>query len=74
MAKGIPNKNYTGEFKQCVIETMHTERLSCRKAARQFGIGSHSQVSHWERIYVEEGPEGLYIERRGHGSNGRILK
>ena len=59
MPKGIPNQKYTGEFKQHVVETM------------QFGIGNHSRVSHWERTYLEEGPEGLYIERRGRGSKGR---
>jgi len=25
-------------------------------------------IQRWERIYLEEGPEGLYIERRGRGS------
>jgi transposase len=71
MPKGIPNQKYTGEFKQNVVETMHREKLSCRETAQQFGIGSHSHISHWERIYLEEGPEGLYIERRGRGSKGR---
>ena len=71
MAKGIPNQKYTGEFKQHVVETMHKAKLSYREAAQQFGIGSHSHVSHWERIYLEEGPEGLYIERRGRGNKGR---
>ena len=71
MPKGIPNNNYPGEIKQHVVETMRREGLSCREAAQQFGIGNHSQVSHWERIYLEEGPEGLYIERRGRGSKGR---
>ena len=66
-----PNKKYTGEFKQHVVETMHREKLSCRETAQQFGIGCHKHVSHWERIYLEEGPEGLYIERRGCGSKGR---
>ena len=28
----------------------------------------------WERIYLEEGPEGLYIERRGRKSTGRPKK
>ena len=71
MPKGIPNQKYTGEFKQHVVETMHREGLSCNEAAQQFGIGNHSCVSHWERIYLEEGPEGLYIERRGRASKGR---
>ena len=28
MPKGIPNKRYTGEFKQMVVETMMREKLS----------------------------------------------
>ena len=68
MPKGIPNKRYTGEFKQKVIETMHEEQLSFRETARQFEIKDHTRVLLWERIYLEEGPEGLYIERRGRKS------
>lgn len=71
MPKGIPNQKYTGEFKQHVVETMHREKLSCNEAAKQIGIGNQSRVSLWERTYLEEGPEGLYIERRGRGSKGR---
>ncbi len=68
MPKGIPNKRYTGEFKQKVVETMQRERLSYKEAAQQFEIPSHDRVAQWERIYLEEGPEGLYIERRGRAS------
>ena len=71
MPKGIPNKRYTSEFKQMVVETMIREKLSYSEAARQFNISSHHRVSSWERIYLIEGPEGLYIERRGRGSKGR---
>ena len=31
-------------------------------------------VSKLERIYLEEGPEGLAVERRGRGSTGRPKK
>ena len=68
MPKGVPNKRYTGEFKQKVVETMRKEKLSYDEAARQFGVLGHSLVAKWERIYLEEGPEGLYIERRGRAS------
>ena len=70
MPKGIPNKRYTGEFKQEVVETMMREKLSYREAARQFGVSYDTVVAKWERIYLEEGPEGLYIERRGRSSKG----
>ena len=74
MPKGIPNKRYTGEFKQEVVETMQREKLSYREAAREYQIANDKSVAAWERIYLEEGPEGLYIERRGRGSKGRPPK
>ena len=74
MPKGIPNKRYTGEFKQKVVETMQQEKLSYREAGRQFEITDHNRVRLWERIYLEEGPEGLYIERRGRSSKGQPRK
>ena len=74
MPKGIPNKRYTVEFKQEVVETMIREKLSYREAARQYGVSYDTVVAKWERIYLEEGPEGLYIERRGRGSKGRPPK
>ena len=74
MPKGKANKRYTGEFKQQVVETMMQEKLSYKEAARQFEIGDDKRVAAWERIYLEEGPEGLYIERRGRSSKGRLPK
>ena len=74
MPKGKPNKKYTGEFKQMVVETMRKEGMSYCEAARQFEINDHKRVASWERIYLEEGPEGLYIERRGRKSTGRPKK
>ena len=71
MPKGIPNKRYTGEFKQMVVETMMRDKLSYRETAQQFEIPDHHSVAKWERIYLMEGSEGLYIERRGRGSRGR---
>ena len=74
MAKSGTNKKYTGEFKQMVVETMRKELLSYQETARRFEVRSDTQVKNWERIYLEEGPEGLYIERRGRKSTGRLKK
>ena len=71
MPKGVPNKRYTGEFKQLVVETMMRDKLSYREAARQFEVPDHKDVAKWERYYLTDGPEGLYIERRGRSSKGR---
>ena len=73
MPKGVPNKRYTPEFKQQVIETMLKENLSYRETERQFGV-VRSRITAWERIYLTEGPEGFAIERRGRGSKGRPPK
>ena len=74
MPKGRVNKKYSGEFKQMVVETMQKEGLSYREAARRFEVSEHDRIISWERIYLEEGPEGLYIERRGRKSTGRPPK
>lgn len=68
MSKGKSNKKYTPEFKKLVVETIHNENLSYREAARRFDISSTSVIRNWERIYLEEGPEGLEEERRGRAS------
>ena len=73
MPKGVPNKRYTPEFKQQVVETMLKENLSYSETERQFGV-VRSRITAWERIYLTEGPEGFTIERRGRGSKGRPPK
>ena len=73
MPKGVPNKRYTPEFKKQVVETMMAEKLSYSETERRFGV-VRSRITAWERIYLEEGPEGFAIERRGRGSKGRPPK
>ncbi|HBL83974.1 MAG: hypothetical protein A2Y17_00085 [Clostridiales bacterium GWF2_38_85] len=65
MPKGKPNKKYTGEFKQKVVETIQANKLSYSEATRIYDIRDIGIIHRWERIYLEEGPEGLYVERRG---------
>ena len=57
-----------------VVETIEKENLSIRAAMQEFGINDHKMIERWERIYLEEGPEGLAIERRGRGSKDRLPK
>lgn len=57
-----------------VVETMKKEHLSIYAAMQEFGINDHKFIERWERIYLEEGPEGLAIERRGRSSKGRPPK
>jgi transposase len=71
MPKG---KSFSGKFKQKVIEDIRTNHLSYGEAMKKYGIGGKMSIQKWERIYLEEGPEGLCIERRGSGSPGRPPK
>ena len=64
MPKGVPNKRYTPEFKKHVVETMIQEGLSYRETERRFEL-PRRRAAAWERIYLEEGPEGFLVERRG---------
>ena len=57
-----------------VVETMKKEHLSIYTAMQEFGINDHKIIERWERIYLEEGPEGFAVERRGRSSKGRPPK
>lgn len=55
----------SGDFKKTVVEDLRENRLSYREAAKKYAIPSHERIRQWERVYLEEGPEGLYVDRRG---------
>ena len=61
--------SYSGEFKENVIEYMHTNHLSSFETAIHFNLANDTVVSKWERIYYEEGPQALYEEHRGRKKN-----
>ena len=61
--------SYDGNYKQNVVEYMHKNHLSATETATYFNLGNPDVVLRWERIYYEEGPQGLYIERRGRSRN-----
>ena len=71
MPKGIA---YLGKFKQTVIEDIRKNHLSYAEAMRKYSIGGKMTIQKWERIYLEQGPQGLSVERRGHASTGRPPK
>ena len=71
MPRGI---SYSGKFKQTVIEDIRKNHLSYREAMRKYGVSGKMSIQRWERIYLEEGPQGLSVERRGRGSTGRPPK
>ena len=69
---GRENRRYSTEFKMCVIMDMREHRLSYKETVRKYWEGSKGkeanyvkQIQLWERIFLEEGAEGLMKERRG---------
>ena len=65
-------KRYSSEFKLCVIMDMREHRLGYKETVRKYWDISKGQednykniVKRWERIFLEEGAEGLMKERRG---------
>ena len=69
--KGSKQKIYSAEFKICVIMDMREHHIGYCEAARKYGIlskstgGAINTLRRWERIFLEEGAEGLMKERRG---------
>jgi transposase len=62
--KGQIFKRYSAEFKISVILDMREHHLGLMETSRKYEVNHHS-VTKWERIYLEEGAEGLMKERRG---------
>ena len=65
-------KKYSSEFKISVIMDMREHRLGYKETVRKYWDISKGQednykniVKRWERIFLEEGAEGLMKERRG---------
>ena len=70
--KGQKFKSYSSEFKLCVIMDMREHNLSYSETVRKYWDISKGQehnhlkkIQVWERIFLEEGAEGLMKERRG---------
>lgn len=75
-------KRYSAEFKIGVIMDMREHHLGYRETARKYwgvsrgeDLNYMNNVIRWERIYLEEGVEGLMKERRGRAcSAGGTIK
>ena len=71
--KGTTQQKYSAEFKTSVIMDMREHHLSYHETARKYWntktrteeFSYINTVKRWERIYLEEGAEGLMKERRG---------
>ena len=64
-------KKYSPEFKIRVIMDMREHRLGYHETVRKYELGNdqtggaRAMLQRWERIFLEEGAEGLMKERRG---------
>ncbi|MBQ6896250.1 MAG: helix-turn-helix domain-containing protein [Oscillospiraceae bacterium] len=69
--KGQEQKKYSTEFKVSVIMDMREQHLGYAETVRKYELGKNRtggpihMIQRWERIYLEEGAEGLMKERRG---------
>ena len=86
MPKGIPNKRYTGEFKQMVVETMMRDKLSYKEAARQFDVscdntglllhsdqGWHYQHKQYRKMLEEKGIRQS-MSRKGNCYDNSVME
>ena len=66
---GRKNKTYSPEFKISVILDMRKNHLGYKETMRKYFPYLESRsfkfLKKWERIFLEEGTEGLMKERRG---------
>ena len=73
-------KKYSSEFKIRVIMDMREHHMGYCETARKYGLiskstgGAINTVRRWERVFLEEGAEGLMKERRGRGSKASGTK
>ena len=68
--KGQIFRKYSAEFKIGVIMDMREHKLGYNETIRKYWndglVSNHfQQIKLWERIFLEEGAEGLMKERRG---------
>ena len=69
--KGQQQRKYSAEFKISVIMDMREHRLGYNETIRKYQLGgvqtggARNMLRRWERIFLEEGAEGLMKERRG---------
>ena len=66
---GRKNKTYSPEFKKSVIMDMRENHMGYQETMRKYFPHLEQRnfnfLKKWERIYLEEGAEGLMKERRG---------
>ena len=56
--KGTPHRKWTKEEKLKIIHLHLDGHISIREIEKEYGI-EHSLVSHWVKIYLEDGEDAL---------------
>lgn len=71
LKRSLSKTFYSGEFKLSVLQYRQIHKCSYREAAEHFGIKNLSTIANWQRMYLDEGFEGLNnsIGRPKHMSN-----
>ena len=79
--KAKKQRKYSPEFKISVIMDMREHRLGYRETARKYwnvprgqDLNYMNTVKRWERIFLEEGAEGLMKERRGRACKASNIR
>ena len=74
---GKKYKKYNAEFKLCVIVDMREHHIGLLETVMKYWNVPYKQahcyagnLHRWERIFIEEGAEGLMKERRGKSAFG----
>jgi len=71
--KGQIYRKHSSEFKISVIMDMRKNHLGLMETERKYNVDHHT-IARWERIYLEEGAEGLMKERRGKACSANGTK
>jgi transposase len=58
-------EHYSAEFKLSVLSRMKKDRLSYREAEAIFNLRGCGTISRWERLYHEQGLDGLKPKPKG---------
>ena len=76
MPKGVAKKKVYAGIQETCSRNNAGRRAELQRNERRFSLPNKRPAA-WERIYLEEGPEGFTIERRGRSRtkpNGKLPK
>ncbi len=66
--------SYSYEFKLKVINYLHKNKISYRRASALFGIRSSSSVREWNLIFNRHGPGGFMVKKKLESDKIKITR